>query len=279
MRPFGLVLAALLLASLPARAQQKPAAPPAAPPAEDKALDTHLQKWEAAMKDITSLGAQLTRTDKDVTWDKVETLSGTAYYMKSGTGPSALNLARLEMYATKGKKEEAELREKFICTGTYIYQFLPDRKEIRYYELPKPKQGQVAEDNLLSLLFGMKADEAKNRYSLKMAKEDQYYIYVDIVPRHAADKADFQRARLVLNKANYLPRQLWFQHANGNEVKWDIPNLQTNMKLDRRYFDEPKAPAGWKIVAGETRPQPRTVRPAAPGAPAAPAAPGKPAGR
>src|SRR5262245_3128062 len=134
MRPYGLVLTALLLASLPTRAQQTPAAPPA----EDKVLDEHLRKWETAMKDVTSLGAQLIRTDKDVTWDQVQTLSGEAYYLKSGTGPTALNMALLELRATQGKKE---MREKFICTGTYIYQFLPDRKEIRYYELPKPKPG------------------------------------------------------------------------------------------------------------------------------------------
>jgi TIGR03009 family protein len=264
MRPFGFALAALLLAGLSAGAQQPPAAPPAAPAADGKVLDEHLKKWEAAMKDVTSLGAELVRTDKDRTFDQVNTLSGVAYYMKAGTGPSALNLALLELRSTDSKKE---LREKFICTGTYIYQFLPDRKEIRYYEMPKPKPGQVAEDNLLSLLFGMKADEAKGRYNLKLAKEDQYYIYVDIAPRSTADKSDFQRARLVLNKTNYLPRQLWFEHANGNEVKWDIPNLRTDMKLERRYFDAPKAPEGWKSVPGESRPQPRTVRPAAPSTP------------
>lgn len=261
MRPFGFALAALLLAGLSAGAQQTPLAPPAAPPADDKVLDTHLGKWEAAMKDVTALGAELVRTDKDRTWEKVDKLSGVAYYMKSGAGPTALNLALLELRATDGKKE---LREKFICTGTYIYQFLPDRKEIRYYEMPKPKPGQVAEDNLLSLLFGMKADDAKKRYSLKLAKEDQFYIYVDIAPRSAADKSDFQRARLVLNKTNYLPRQLWFEHANGNEVMWDIPNLSTTVKLERKHFDAPKAPEGWKLVAGEARPQPRTVRPAPP---------------
>lgn len=261
MRAFGFALAALLLAGLSAGAQQTPAAPAAAP-ADDKALDTHLGKWEAAMKDVTSLGAELVRTDKDRTWDKVEKLAGVAYYMKTGTGPTALNLALLELRSAEGKKD---LREKYICTGTYIYQFLPDRKEIRYYEIPKPKAGQVAEDSLLSLLFGMKADEAKKRYSLKLAKEDQYYIYVDIAPRSATDKSDFQRARLVLNKTNYLPRQLWFEHANGNEVMWDIPNLRTDIKLERRYFDGPdKAPDGWKLVPGESRPQPRTVRPAAP---------------
>jgi TIGR03009 family protein len=262
MRTFGLVLAALLVTTLSARAQQAPAAPPAAPPAEDKALDGHLQKWEAAMKDITALGAQLNRIDKDRTFDTVTKLSGAAYYMKAGSGPTALNLALLEM-SLDGKKE---MKEKFICTGTYLYQYMPEQKEIRVYELPKPKPGQVAEDNLLSLLFGMKADDAKQRYNLKLAKEDQHYIYVDIAPRHAADKADFQRARLVLNKTNYLPRQLWFEHANGNEVMWDIPNVRTDIKLERRYFDAPKAPDGWKLVpvSREAQTQPRTVRPLAP---------------
>ena len=265
MRSYGLVLPALLLASLAASAQQTqqaPATPPAAAPADDKALDGYLQKWEGAMKDVTSLGAQLVRIDKDRTFNTVQKLAGEAYYMKAGTGPTALNLALLEM-RLEGR-DKKEIKEKFICTGTYIYQFLPDQKEIRYYEMPKPKPGQVAEDNLLSLLFGMKADDAKRRYSLKMAKEDQHYIYVDIAPRSAADKADFQRARLVLNKGNSLPRQLWFEHANGNEVMWDIPNLRTDVKLDRKVFDAPKTPPGWKLVPGDKNPPPRTVRPSGP---------------
>ncbi len=262
---YGLVLAALLLASLPASAQQAPATPPAAPPADDKALDGHLQNWERAMKDVTALAAQLIRIDKDRTFEQTVKLVGEAYYMKDGTGPTALNLAQLEM-RLDGKKE---IKEKFICTGTYLYQYLPEQKEIRVYELPKPKPGQVAEDNLLSLLFGMKAAEAKGRYNLKLAKEDQYYIYVDIAPRSPADRADFQRARLVLNKTNYLPRQLWFEHANGNEVMWDIPNLRSDVKLDRRAFDAPKPPEGWKLVpvTREAQSQPRIVRPTGPGSP------------
>jgi TIGR03009 family protein len=259
MRPFAIALSALLLATLSARAQQAQQQPPA--PAAN--LDEHLKKWEAAMKNVETLGAQLTRIDKDPTFDQVQKLVGEAYYMKAGTGATAQNLALLEM-RPEGKKE---FKEKFICTGTYIYQFLPEQKEIKYYELPKPKPGQVGEDSLLSLLFGMKADEAKNRYDLKLAKEDAYYIYVDIAPRSAVDKADFQRARLVLSKSNYLPRQLWFEHANRSEVMWDLPNLQIGMKLDRRYFDAPQAPAGWKLVAGEKK-EP-VVRPASPTKPPA----------
>ncbi len=214
------------------------------------------------MKKVETFGAQLTRIDKDPTFDEVKKLTGVAYYMKAGTGASAQNLALLEL-KLEGQKEA---KEKFICTGTYIYQFLPEQKEIRYYELPKPKSGAAAEDNnLLSLLLGMKAEDAKRRYELKLAKEDAYYIYVDISPRTPADRSDFQHARLVLNKSNYLPRQLWFEHANRSEVMWDIPNLQVGMALERRVFDEPATPPGWKKVAGENRRQ--IARPASPTTP------------
>lgn len=260
MRCYGLVLAALL-ASLPAsaqQAQQPPATPPAA--ADTKALDDHLAKWEAAMKKVETLGAELTRIDKDPVYDHVQELKGVAYYVKAGAGPSAQNLALLEM-TLKGRKE---FKEKFICTGTYIYQFLPEQKEIRYYKLPKPEQGQTGEDNnLLSLLFGMKAEDAKKRYELKLDKEDANYVYVYIAPRSAADRSDFQRARLVLNRSNYLPRQLWFEHANRSEILWDIPKLQVGANVPRQWFDAPQAPPGWKLVSGENRRQP-VVRPASP---------------
>ncbi len=265
MRRYGLVLATLVLANLPAsaqQAQQTPATPPAA--ADNKALDEHLNKWEAAMKRVETLGAQLTRIDKDPVYEHVQKLTGTAYYMRAGNGPTAQNLALLQM-TVDGQKEP---KEKFICTGTYIYQFLPEQKEIRYYKLPKPEPGQAAEDNnLLSLLFGMKAEDAKRRYELKLSNEDANYIYVYITPRSAADKADFQNARLVLNKSNYLPRQLWFEHANRSTVLWDIPNLQVGMALDRRVFDAPQAPPGWKLVPGENRNN-QIARPASPTPPA-----------
>lgn len=263
MRCYGLVLAALVVASLSASAQQAQQTPAVPPAAGDKALDEHLTKWEAAMKKVETLGARMTRIDKDPVFDHVQKLDGVAYYMKAGNGPAAQNLALLEM-TLAGQKAP---KEKFICTGTYIYQFLPEQKEIRYYKLPEPKPGQVAEENnFLSLLFGMKAEEVKRRYELKMAGEDANYIYVFIAPRSDTDRADFQRARLVLNKSNYIPAQLWFEHANKSTTQWDIPNVQVGMALDRRTFDAPQPPPGWKLVPGENRNQ--IARPSSPTPPA-----------
>jgi TIGR03009 family protein len=207
-------------------------------------IDQHLRAWEQQMRKIQTLKAVLSRTDRDKVTQAATQYTGHAQYMKSGTGPSARNLALLEMKLA-GKND---LAEKVICTGTFLYQFLPAQKEIRRYELPRRRPGQVADDNFLTFLFGMKADEARKRYELTLSKEDAWYIYIEVTPRLAADRATFTRARFVLNRYSYLPRRLWFEEGNGNEVTWDIPRVQTGVAVDRRVFEAPKPPRGWKLV-------------------------------
>jgi hypothetical protein len=116
----------------------------------------------------------------------------------------------------------------------------------------------------------MKAVEAKARYDLTLVKEDNWYYYIKVLPRFPQDKADFQEARLVLNKSSYLPRDLWFKQPNGDEVRWDIPKIDSNVRLNQNDFLQPPIPQGWKLErvargndltpsAGNTRP--RIVRP------------------
>jgi TIGR03009 family protein len=260
MRLYIFALAAALTAGLTAQAQTTP---PAAPPAPDpKKLDGYLLRWEQEMQKIQGLVANLERTEKDKTFQTEKKFVGFAQYMKAGTGPSALNLALLEM-KEEGKKD---IHEKFICTGTFLYQFSPAKQEIYAHRLPAPKPGQVGDGNFLTFLFGTKAELARQRYDLKLAREDDYYIYVDVTPKSPQDKADFVRAQLVLNKDSFLPRQLWFEQANGNTVVWAIPKIDTKAKVNERDFDAPKPPPGWKLIQVEPKPEtpPTVVRPMKP---------------
>jgi TIGR03009 family protein len=259
-----LVLGVLLSAGAAASAQNTPA-PKSTPNPNAAKLDEYLAKWEKKMLEVKTLNAELNRLDKDKVFNKTTKYAGSAQYLRSGEGQSALNLATLEL-KLEGKTEVAE---KMVCTGTFLYVFAPPQKEIRAYELPKGKT-----DSFLDLLFGMKAEEIKKTYTLTLAKEDQWYVYVDVVPKEAKDKKDFARARLVLwngqqKEKAYLPRQLWFEHANGNEVTWDVPKVQTGVELSRRLFDKPATPNGWKLVPmTQEKPaqqqKPSVVRPAAP---------------
>lgn len=253
MRRVVLTLSALLLPLGLAVGQ----APPVAPSPQDQRLDSILQRWEQKMTDIQTLAAQLNRIEKDTTFNQTQKFSGFAQYMKVGSGAQAANLALLEM-RPEGKNE---FSEKILITPTHLYQYSPSAKEIRAHPLPQPKPGQVADDNLTTLLFGVKANEARRRYDLKLVNEDDYYIYITVAARNPQDKADFTRARLVLNKDTFLPRQLWFESANGSEVTWDIPAIRAGVPLDRKQFDAPTPQPGWKMVQGQRNPdvQPRMI--------------------
>jgi TIGR03009 family protein len=253
----GFAVLGLLVGSV-AWAQAPAAAPPAA--GQDQ-LTPVLQRWEKEMAAVRTLAAQCVRTEVNKTFGYTEVFTGGARYMKLEAGGRTANLAVLEM----AKKDKPDVYEKFVCTGEFLYQFVPQQKEIRVHAVPQAKPGQVGDDSFLSFLFGMKADEALGRYDITIQNPtDPHYFYLLIKPRQAQDKADFQQARLVLNKDTFLPRQLWFEQPTGDHVTWDIPRIQSGANLDRRDFAAPEPPAGWKVVKAPPRgadAQPRVVRP------------------
>jgi TIGR03009 family protein len=269
MRYFGLSVACLLVIGQAALTQQpaknNPAAnptterpaqqPPAAAPVNPAGnrLEALLSGWERALTPVQTISAQITRTSVNKTFQVAEVYEGTAKYMKP-------NRALLHMK----KKGKEHIYEKYVATGTFLYEYVPAEKLIRVHEMPTPKPGQVADDNFMSFLFGMRADEAKRRYDMKLVKgppEDPHYYYIEILPKFPQDKADFQKARLVLMAQTFLPRELWFEEANGNEVKWDIPKIETGVPMKVEEFTQPNEP-GWKIEKmPKNNPQPRVVRP------------------
>jgi TIGR03009 family protein len=247
MRPYWLALLGLALGTLVLHAQQtappaqSPGAsgfPPPAQAAPPSRLDQLMLRWEKEMESVQTLSADLTRKTVDKVWGNTEEFVGKARYMK----PS---MAVLEMH----KKGNPNFFEKYLCTGAFLYQWSPANKVINVFELPPPRPGQAAQNDFLSFFFGMKADEAAKRYDLKLLKEDQHYIYVEILPKLPTDKADFTRARLVLNQHNCLPRQVWFEQPNGNEVYWDLPQVARDVPLERRDFAPPaQLPPDWNMV-------------------------------
>lgn len=259
MRLYSLTLASLLLVGAGALGQQPAAAPaPALDPAKNR-LDALLMRWEHEMRGVQTFAAQCTRTTIDKVFQSTDIFEGTATFKKP-------NMAMLKMF----KKNKPDDFEMFVFTGNLLYEYSKPNKVVRIHELTPPKNGQNVDDNgFLSFLSGMQAIAAKKRYDMTLVQEDQWYYYVRILPKEAADKADFQEARLVLNKQSFLPRELWFKQPNENEVKWDIPRIDTNAALNIQEFVNPQIPQGWGVqrvprssaVNPRTQVPPRVVRP------------------
>jgi TIGR03009 family protein len=243
----------------PAQLPQTPAVPvaPAAAPLDPghNPLDGLLVNWEGAMVKVESISAQCSRVDENKTFGATKVFVGRALYLKP-------NLGLLEMWEYQ-KGKPTENFEKIVVNGSMVYQYIQAQKQVVPTQMPTPKGGQMAEDNFLAFLFGMKAQEAKRRYDIRMVEEkrnDPYYFYLDVLPRSDGDKADFKRARLVLNKDSYMPRQLWFERPNGDTVTWDIPKVQAGANLNKDDF-KPVVPKDWKMMEVQ-RPleQPRIIR-------------------
>jgi TIGR03009 family protein len=257
MRKMWLALPALMLIVPCAAAQTQLPQLPKADPNEAK-LNEVLNAWEKAMTGVSTLAAKCNRTDVSRTFQTTEQFEGIAKYMK-GQGKE-LSKASLELHNLKKKG----VFEKYLCTGDRLYEWDGGGKVIRVHNLPQPKAGQIADDNFLSFVFGMKAADARNRFNLSWIADPQhnnkYYYYFMIEPKTAADKADFTKARLTLTVDKMMPRQLWFHKPNGDEVTWDFPTVITPANIAAADFAQPQLPAGWQWQQIPRDAQPRVTR-------------------
>jgi TIGR03009 family protein len=255
---FGL---AVLLGVVGVSSARQPAATPEAK------LQAALDGWEKAAGALTSFRYTLTLKRTNPTFPNAPKLySGSVLCMK----PSFARL-RLAYDADKTGNEY----EAFICNGKAVYEYNGLAKTVTEWKLPDPKANAAgATDNLmLDLLAGMKAKAATERFDIAFKAEDDTYIYLNVKPKLAKDKAEFQELRLALYKVKtpYLPAGVYLVKPSGDTEEWsfkepltDIPNVTEKefqyVKVDGFRFQEGKPPAPTAVRPG-TPTLPATVRP------------------
>ncbi len=244
MRTPGLALTLLLLGAVPVLAQNRTTTP--VPAAGSSKLDQLLIAWEQKMRATQTLVAECEQADLDKTWGKTTVKKGTFHFKRPD---------RLILELNNPKQPSDAL--KIISSGKFIYEYEARAKRIRVYEIPQNPQGKSEGDTILALLSGMSAQQAKQRYQLALAREDDWYYYVQILPRSPRDQQDFIKAELVLYKRpptpqvpvsyELLPARIWFAHPNGNQTTMTLKRLQPNVPLDDVMFVAPPTPKGWKV--------------------------------
>ncbi len=240
------------------------AAPPAATGTPEQ-LANHLAQWEKEMAGVKSISAECRRADVNRVSNNRTELAGLVKIMRVDAGNGKIErLAYLHL----ADKANPNAYEKFICTGDLVYWFSP-REKILYV---KKLAAGASDDSFIDFLFQMKVTALMKRYDLTLTRpDDANYVYFEIKPKSTVDKAEFQRARLVLYKRDYLPAQLWFEEPNGNQHTWELTKVRGNDPgVTAKDFVAPEKPTGWELKemkdketkGGETEPQKRVVRPA-----------------
>jgi TIGR03009 family protein len=230
----------VFVASTPAFGQVAAPVPDPAQSAEAR-LDQILNFWEQVTRQVTAFDAVCHRTRKSVRFGTTEKYEGNLRLLKADPG---LIYASLEMH----QKDDGAVFEKLILNDRGLWAFDSSAKVINLLELPK--RIGIFDNTPIALVCGMKAVDVKKRFEIQLKGEDQNYFYLEISPRTEGDKANFAKIRLTLTRATYLPRQLWWQQPNQDEVLFDLPRVDARANhLRPGDFASPQPPPpGWKIA-------------------------------
>ena len=252
MRVLCFSMLAMLVTALSGLAQNVAPAPQA--PAED--LDKVLRGWEKAMIDLRGFACDIERKSFDKPLQTRDEYTGHAKYMKLNNKEDGIR-ACYELH----KATNPNIYDKYICTGTEVYEYAPANNVVRVHKIPKGNQAGLPQENILSFLFGLGAEHVKARCKMELdpkAPMDGYH-YILIRPKPGKD-VDFTIARLALHRSNHLPAQFWYVMPNGSDMTWNFTKLQINEQIPPRFF-HPEVPAGWRVVPVNAAPMIPNKRP------------------
>ena len=236
-------------------------APQPAVPQVDPALLQHLQNWEQVMKGAANFYAECGLTRENKLRKTKADFKGSIMCLKPGKARM-----RIEAIPAPGAKPDPNDFISYICTPQAVYEY--DGSAARLTEVRFPN-GASNRNLLLDFMSGsITAKAALDRFSMKILKQDQFYVYIEIKPLTAQDRADFESMILVLflntpGQPAYLPRQVVIRKPNGQEEEnWDFPRPAINAKgILVEYFEPEKPFPGWKheIQNAPADNQPRPV--------------------
>ncbi len=230
-------------------------------PQVDPALLQHLQNWEQVMKGAANFYAEcgLTRENK-LRKTKVES-KGSIACLKPG-----MARMRIEAIPAPGEKLDPKDYVAYICTAQTVYEYVGIESrltEVRF------ANGASNRNLLLDFMSGaITAKAALDRFSMKILKQDQFYVYIEIKPLSAQDRTDFESMILVLflntpGQPAYLPRTVVIRKPNSQEEEtWDFPRPTVNTPSVTLDWFKPVPPLpGWKheIQNAPADNQPRPV--------------------
>lgn len=213
--------------------------------AGDPETDAILGRWEAATRAVETATITCTRTHLDKTFGSTRVFGGTIQYIRPA-------LFEVEM-RDRAKPGEFEKR---ILTRDTMYEFVADREAMTVFagwNRDPATAGWwwglvIASIKLSPPRLVLTPEELRSQYRVRLSKQDQWYVYLDLTPATPAAKSVTTRGRLVLTKDRLLPRQIWMKEMNGNEVTWEFTTFETGVELTRTDFTEPSLPDGWQRV-------------------------------
>ncbi len=216
-------------------------------------LEQILKEWERHTAKIQKLEGDTRYREIDKTFSKEFRAEGKFAFEAPDRGNYELRpvkIAKGEVSAVKDDdKIPYELKpkdaERWVCTGSQIIQINEAQKTYDLVEIPEERRGDRIIDAPLPFLFGMKAEQAKQRYQIELAKQTDQDIVLQLRPNWSGDAANWSKATVVISKSNYLPREVRLIAPGGTSMRvHTFDNIKVNSdSIFRSLFgDDPFKP-------------------------------------
>jgi TIGR03009 family protein len=245
-------------AAQPPVAAGQPARPaPSIANADPKMLDL-LNKWEKQSQRLKTLSVKIYRVDRTVAFG-TDHFEGIAKFQSPDLAFIQFNKVKLDNddkpVLDKQNKRILSNDETIICTGQEVWQYKFESQQVFIYPLAPEERERAVEEGPLPFLFNMKAEQARQRYEMKLADEDEKSYTIQVKPRLEIDQQSFGTSLVRLDKTFLLPtRIVLISPDRKHTTDFVLSDIQANQPVDSKFFKgvEPKAP--WKVVrnpAGE----------------------------
>lgn len=221
----------------------------------DPKIKAHLDAWESRMKESTNFYSECRVVRKNLLHKTEKNLKGQVACLKPN-----MAYMRIDEVPPPNVLKNPNAYEAYICNGKAVYEYDASAKTVNEYPLPA---NGVSGNLLLDFLSGaMTAKAALERFEIKEAKPDPNYVFLELRPKLAEDKVDFEVMTVVLFGPNvpkdyvpYLPCVVVIRKANGqHEETWHFDLPKVNVAGLGANFFAVQFPPGWKHVKQQPKP-------------------------
>jgi TIGR03009 family protein len=233
----------------------QPRAAAAKPPIQIEEL---LRLWEGQSKKLKTLDVWIYRIDKNPAWGEEIHYQGRAKFKSP-------QLAYLDFKKIKtAKNAQGKLvpvpdpknpkqrilmpQETIICSKDAIWQYLFPVQQIFIFPLAKEQRQRALDEGPLPFLFNMKAQEAKDRYTMHILGETPKYYSILVEPKLKEDQEAFKKAQIILDTTYLLPVRIVLISPDQKSSKdFQVEHIVPNAVVDDKFF-QGRELAKWKII-------------------------------
>jgi TIGR03009 family protein len=173
-------------------------------------------------------------------------------------------------YEVKGRTAET-----WNCNGAEILQIFPEEKKYNRIAIPQQYQGESIKESPLPFLFGLKKDEAKERYLMQIGPRNGQLlpgykvasIHVIAYPLREADSREWSKAEVLLDSQTFLPQAIQtLDPAGTSRNAYAFSDVEVNAPW---VFKNPfnVSVAGYSLIHDKPAQPQQSSAPVAPAAP------------